>query len=215
MRSALIAMLAAGTMAGSAAQAPQPVGGPIATVPVPPGDGPSRALGRPNRGLLLNGVQLPSEGEWYRTWDPILKRSPNRGWRRWGTTRLLSVLEQVAAERALDDPAAPPLLIGDLSRPHGGAFGKRYGGLGHASHQNGLDADVYYPRRDGLPLAAYKPSQVDRRAAQDLVDRFVAAGAQYVFVGTALGLRGPRRVVQVLAHHNDHLHVRLRPGAGA
>jgi hypothetical protein len=52
---------------------------------------------------------------------------------------------------------------------------------------------------------------VDRVLAQDLVDRFVAAGAQYVFVGYRVGLRGPRRVVQAIPHHDDHLHVRLRP----
>jgi hypothetical protein len=31
-----------------------------------------------------------------------------------------------------------------------------------------------------------------------------------VFVGPSLGLRGPPRVVQELAHHDDHLHVRIR-----
>jgi hypothetical protein len=32
---------------------------------------------------------------------------------------------------------------------------------------------------------------------------------QSVFVGTRTGLTGPRKVVQVLAHHNDHMHVRI------
>ncbi len=44
--------------------------------------------------------------------------------------------------------------IGDLSRPNGGVFDERFGGRGHASHQNGLDVDVYYPRRDGQELRA-------------------------------------------------------------
>jgi hypothetical protein len=49
--------------------------------------------------------------------------------------------------------------------------------------------------------------------AQDLVDRFVAAGAQRVFVGPRVGLRGPRGIVARLAHHDDHLHVRIpNPG---
>ena len=34
------------------------------------------------------------------------------------------------------------------------SFGRRFGGLGHASHQNGLDVDVYYPRIDGRELRA-------------------------------------------------------------
>ena len=59
----------------------------------------------------------------------------------------------------------------------------RFGGLGHASHQNGLDADIYYPRMDGQERRPYKPSQVDVDLAQDLVDRFVAAGARVVYVG--------------------------------
>jgi murein endopeptidase len=104
------------------------------------------------------------------------------------------------------------VLVGDLSRPHGGYFGARYGGLGHASHQSGLDVDVYYPRRDGRERAALRPSQVDRRLAQELVDRFRASGAIRIFVGPDLHLRGPRRIVTPLIHHDDHLHVRYAPG---
>ena len=64
------------------------------------------------------------------------------------------------------------------------------------SHQNGLDADVYYPRRDGRERARGAPRMVDQRLSQDLVDRFVAAGARYVFTGPSLSLRGPRRIVR-------------------
>ena len=81
----------------------------------------------------------------------------------------------------------------------------------HASHQNGLDVDIYYPRLDGTERRPFKPAQVDETLAQDLVDRFVDAGAQYVFVGPRLSLKGPRKVVSALVHHDDHLHVRLRP----
>jgi murein endopeptidase len=100
--------------------------------------------------------------------------------------------------------------IGDLSRPRGGDFGPRYGLPGHASHQNGLDVDLYYPRRDGLERAPRGAAGIDRRLSQDLVDRFVRAGAQRVFVGPSTGLRGPPGVVQRLAHHDNHLHVRIR-----
>ena len=107
-------------------------------------------------------------------------------------------------------PDAPRIGIGDLSRPNGGDFGPRYGRPGHVSHQNGLDADVLYPRKDGTERRATKPSQVDRELAQDLVDRFVAAGASKVFVGPHLNLKGPRNVVVPLIYHDDHLHVRIR-----
>jgi murein endopeptidase len=160
-------------------------------------------------GKLRRGVQLPAEGPDWFTWDPVLKRKPDRGWRRWGTDRLVRVLLRVTEEYRRTHPEAPRVGIGDLSRPHGGSFGAQYGSLGHASHQNGLDADVYYPRTDGKELRPYKTTLVDRRLAQDLVDRFRAAGAQVIFVGPNVGLHGPPSRVQKLVKHDDHLHVRL------
>jgi murein endopeptidase len=171
----------------------------------------SRAVGKPFHGRLVGGVELPAAGTHFVTVDPVTGDSPNRAGRRYGTDRLVEVLLAVAAEHAAAHPEAPRLVIGDLSRPHGGRFGRAYGGDGHRSHQNGLDADVYYPRRDGLERKPTRVAQVDRRLAQELVDRFVAAGAQFVFVGPRTGLRGPRKVVMTLANHDDHLHVRIRP----
>jgi murein endopeptidase len=169
---------------------------------------------------LRHGVQLPAESFDWITWDPALKRTPNRWWRRWGTVKLVDTTELVLREYHDAHPDAPRVLVGDLSRPHGGFFGARYGGLGHNSHQNGLDVDIYYPRTDGLERAARRPDQVDVVAAQELVDRFVAWGAIKVFVGPDLPLHGPRRIVTPLVYHDDHLHVRLsarrvnRPVAG-
>jgi len=202
-----------------ASVAPPTVAAPPAPVPAPAGTaGPStrsRALGRPERGRLRGGVQLAEAGPEWVTWDPILKRVPNRPWRRWGTDALVATLQRVLAEYRVAHPQAPAVLVADLSRPHGGVFDNRYGGLGHASHQNGLDVDVMYPRRDGRLRHAWRPDQVDLALAQDLVDRFVAAGAQYVFVGLRTRLRGPRDVVQAIPHHDDHAHVRIRrPTAG-
>lgn len=161
-------------------------------------------------GKLRRGVQLPAEGPDWFTWDPVLKRTPDRGWRRWGTDRLVRTLLEVIEQYRLENALAPRVGIGDLSRRHGGDFGVRFGGLGHGSHQNGLDADVYYPRVDGLERRAYRPSQVDQLLAQDLLDRFVAAGARVIYVGPSLRLEGPRKVVVPLVHHDDHMHVRLQ-----
>ena len=161
-------------------------------------------------GKLRRGVQLPAEGPDWFTWDPVRKRIPNRGWRRWGTDRLVRTVLEVIEDYRLDNALAPRVGIGDLSRRHGGDFGRRFGGLGHGSHQNGLDADIYYPRWDGQERRPFKPSQVDRDLAQDLVDRFVAAGARAIYIGPSLDLTGPRKVVVPLVHHDDHLHVRLQ-----
>ena len=169
----------------------------------------SLAIGRPNRGRLVNGLQLPGTGPDWVTYDPILHQVPNRPDRRWGTDRLLAFLLFVLRDYRLANPGAPPVLIGDLSLPYGGPFGSDFGGLGHASHQNGLDVDVVYPRRDGQLRPPDKVADVDRALAQDLVSRFVGAGAQFVFVGTRVGLGGPPEVVQAIPHHNDHVHVRI------
>jgi murein endopeptidase len=183
---------------------------PPATVDPPIAWRASQALGKPYDGRLVDGVQLPAEGVNFWTYDWGLRTSPNRPWRRWGTDRLVRTLLDVLAAYRVQHPEAPRVGVADLSRPHGGRFGRRFGGLGHASHQNGLDADVLYPRVDRLERRAWSPALVDRTLAQALVDGFVAAGARQVFTGPALGLRGPRRVVVDLIHHDDHLHVRIR-----
>ncbi len=169
----------------------------------------SVSAGKPWRGALFRGVQLPADGRDFFTWDFPWRTAPNRPWRRWASDRTLAVILRVLAEYRAAHPEAGRVGIADLSRPHGGDFGKRFGGLGHASHQNGVDADILYPRIDLLELAPAKPGQIDRPLAQDLVNRFVATGAQYVFVGHRTGLSGPRKVVQRLVHHDDHMHVRF------
>ena len=63
------------------------------------------------------------------------------------------MLVDVARKYRAAHPRAPRMAIGDLSRPRGGDFGPQFGYIGHASHQNGLDADIYYPRADGRPRA--------------------------------------------------------------
>jgi murein endopeptidase len=169
----------------------------------------SVAVGSQTAGRLEHGVRLPAEGRAFFTWDPVLRRSPNRSWRRWGTDRLVRVVLGVARDFHAAHPRAARLAVGDLSRPHGGDFGPRFGYIGHASHQNGLDVDVYYPRADGRELAPRDATEIDRALSQELVDRFLAAGAQVIFVGPNTALRGPLGRVEALVHHDNHLHVRL------
>jgi murein endopeptidase len=118
----------------------------------------------------------------------------------------------VIRDYAASNPRAPRLGVGDLSRPRGGDFGPEYGLPGHVSHQNGLDVDLYYPRLDSRLIAPKSVDQIDLRLAQDLVDRFVEAGAEKVFVGPNTGLTGPPGVVVPLVNHDNHVHVRLPGG---
>ena len=169
----------------------------------------SEALGLPQAGRLVRGVQLPAEGAHFFTWDPIRRRSPNRAWRRWGTDDLVRTTLRVVHAYAVAHPNAPRVGIGDLSRPHGGDFGAAFGAIGHATHQNGLDVDVYYPLRSGAERAPLSVDEVDLGLAQDLVDRFVRAGSVKVYVGPNTGLTGPPGVVEAIPLHDNHLHARV------
>ena len=175
----------------------------------------SRPIGKPGRGRLVNGVPFPEESDFWFTWDFPEGFSPNPQWRRYGTEKLVLTLECVLSAYGARHPELARLGVADLSRTHGGSFGRKYGGLGHGSHQNGLDVDVLMPRLDLCECAPQSSTEVDAVHAQELADAFVAAGAQYLFVSPVLYrqglLRGPRGVVIPLRFHDDHIHVRIRP----
>jgi hypothetical protein len=168
----------------------------------------SHAVGVPHIGTLVDGVRLPQESPDWVTWDPVRDRVPNRANRLYGTDELVRLAVDVIASYRLAHPNAPRVVIGDLSLRGGGEIDE------HASHENGLDLDVYYPRRDGRELPPMTVNQVDTRLAQDLLDRFVEAGASVVFVGYSVPLSGRPGVVVPYANHDNHMHVRIGPGGG-
>ena len=165
----------------------------------------SEAHGVPFGGHLHDGVALPVEGRDWITWDPANDQVPNRAWRLHGTDKLVRTVVRIARAHRAANPGAPPLLIGDLSATEGGPLDH------HVSHQNGLDVDIYYPRLDRKPLEPTSVDQIDLALAQDLVDRFAAAGAQFIFVGYNTPLSGLAGRVQPYRYHDNHLHVRLYP----
>jgi murein endopeptidase len=168
----------------------------------------STAVGLPEAGRMVRGVRLPATGRSFFTWDPVQRERPNRGWRRWGTDELIRTTLDVIRGFHRDHPKIR-VGIGDLSRPRGGDFGPQYGFIGHASHQNGLDVDVYYPRLDERERAPRRVDQIDLELSQDLVDRFVASGAERIFVGPNTPLTGPPEIVEPLVNHDNHMHVRI------
>ena len=158
-------------------------------------------------GSLDAGTQLPVQGPGWVTWNPVEDSVPNAPHRLYGNERTIrKTLSVIAAYRAAN-PRAPLVVVGDISFRRGGPM------EAHRSHQNGLDVDVYYPRRDGALREPRTTRQIDRRLAQDLVDRFVAAGARMVFVGYSTDLRGPKDVVIPYPNHENHMHVRFPPPA--
>ena len=175
----------------------------------------SRAVGTPSRGRLVRGVPFPAQTDYAFTWELPTGSSPSPAWRRYGTEKLVLTLQCVLSRYRSHHPDAARVGVADLSLPGGGPFGRRYGGLGHRSHRNGLDVDVLSPRIDGCECPAEVPEEVDTARAQELIDAFVRAGVRYVFVSPLLHERlllwGPRGVVIPLAHHDTHMHVRIRP----
>jgi hypothetical protein len=164
------------------------------------------SVGLPFSGSLIDGTQLPIEGVNWVTWNPTTDSVPNEPRRLYGNERTIRAILSVTRGYRSTHPNAPRVVVGDISREGGGPLTDE-----HVSHQNGLDVDVYYPRLDGQLSAPTSHDQIDFRLAQALLDRFVAAGAQMVFVGYSTGLRGPAGVVIPYANHENHMHVRFPP----
>lgn len=82
--------------------------------------------------ILRNERLADSSADWLKLMQPRM--------RGFGTHQLTKILEWSAARVKALDPRSERLQIGDISNEDGGKCG------GHASHQNGLDADVVYLR---------------------------------------------------------------------
>jgi penicillin-insensitive murein DD-endopeptidase len=104
-----------------------------------PAPGPSRPIGAYANGCLAGAQSLPITGP---TWQ-VMRLSRNRNW---GTPRLVQFLER------LGDNAKKVgwngLLIGDMAQPRGGPMSS-----GHASHQIGLDVDIWFTPMPGHVLS--------------------------------------------------------------
>ncbi len=94
-------------------------------------------------------VQLPESGP---TWQ-AMRLSRNRNW---GQPEMIEFLKELSVVATQVGWAG--LYIGDISQPRGGPMTS-----GHASHQIGLDADVWMlpPRRLNLTAAEREKTQLD------------------------------------------------------
>src|SRR5437867_7793378 len=88
-----------------------------------------RTVGFYSKGCLAGAAALPING---RTWQ-VMRLSRNRNW---GHPKLVELLERLSEKGA--KVGWPGLLVGDMSQPRGGPML-----TGHASHQVGLDADIW------------------------------------------------------------------------
>ena len=90
----------------------------------------ARSIGFYSRGCLAGAVAIPTDGE---TWQ-VMRLSRNRNW---GHPKLVAMVKRLAGDVAAKD-GWQGLLVGDISQPRGGPML-----TGHASHQIGLDADIW------------------------------------------------------------------------
>lgn len=90
----------------------------------------ARSVGSYAKGCLAGGKELPVDGAYHQ----VMRLTRHRNW---GHPALVAFVEELA-EKAHQRAGWPGLLIGDMAQPRGGPML-----TGHASHQIGLDADIW------------------------------------------------------------------------
>ena len=113
----------------------------------------ARAVGSYARGCVAGAVALPIDGQ---TWQ-VMRLSRNRNW---GHPRLIAFLERIG-KRVPEINGWPGLLVGDISQPRGGPML-----TGHASHQLGLDADIWLTP---MPSRRLNREEREMMSATDMV----------------------------------------------
>ncbi|AYD03321.1 penicillin-insensitive murein endopeptidase [Neorhizobium sp. NCHU2750] len=182
------------------------------------------------KGCMAGAVALPTDGP---TWQ-AMRLSRNR---RWGNPAMISLLERFSsdAERL---GWGTGILVGDISQPRGGPMIN-----GHASHQVGLDADIWFTPKPAQPLTVEEREDlpftsmldkskfltVDPRKWTDTHARLIMQAASYpqvqrIFVNPAIKKRlcetwtGDRSLlgkVRPFYGHDEHFHIRINCPAGA
>jgi penicillin-insensitive murein DD-endopeptidase len=223
-RSGLAASTIAALLAGVAAHAQERPAKHVFGLVNDPVPLEARAIGSYARGCLAGGRELPVNGP---AWQ-AMRLSRNRNW---GHPDLLDYIERLARDAQKKDDW-PGLLVGDLAQPRGGPMLS-----GHASHQIGLDADIWLkpmPKRrlsraerermsavsmlaeDGLSVDrdVWTPGHVKllkRAASYDEVARIFVHPAIKKAVCEAVGReRGWLRKIRPWWGHHYHFHVRLK-----
>ena len=91
---------------------------------------PTRVIGFYAKGCIAGAEALPINGD---TWQ-VMRLSRNRNW---AHPDMVALLKRLSA-KAHKDAGWPGILVGDMAQPRGGPMF-----TGHASHQVGLDADIW------------------------------------------------------------------------
>lgn len=104
-----------------------------------PSVGAAQVHGFYSKGCVTGAVAMPTDGP---TWQAMrLERN-----RRWGHPDLIALVQKLSRDAVAD--GWPGLLIGDIAQPRGGPMLS-----GHASHQVGLDADIWLTKMPNRRLS--------------------------------------------------------------
>ncbi len=104
---------------------------------------PAKSYGFYSKGCFAGGVEMAADGP---NWQGM-RLSRNR---HWGHPELVRTVQALARDAAADGWRG--LLLGDMSQPRGGPML-----TGHASHQIGLDADIWF-----MPMPSRRLSEAER-----------------------------------------------------
>src|SRR5882724_685796 len=189
---------------------------------------PVRAIGAYNKGCIAGAAKMPITGD---TWQ-VMRRSRNRNW---GHPDLVALLKRLS-EKAHKDAGWPGILVGDMGQPRGGPALS-----GHASHQIGLDADIWLtPMPDHLlsreereEMSATMMVRDDRLDIDPKVwtpghlavirDAALEPSVQRIFVNAAIkkalcreakGDKSWLSKVRPWYGHDYHFHIRMRCPSG-
>jgi penicillin-insensitive murein endopeptidase len=159
-------LLAAASLASPAAQ--PAVAQPAAAwgaVPAPL-PGPARIIGGTSLGCIAGAVALPADGP---GWQAV-RVSRNR---HWGHPMLVDFLRDFTG--AAQARGFPTIWVGDMGQPRGGPMP-----YGHASHQNGLDVDIWLELspKPALPPAAREAISVPSLVRADEARNFGSPATQ-------------------------------------
>jgi penicillin-insensitive murein endopeptidase len=190
--------------------------------------GPSIPVGSYAKGCIAGAVQLPTDGPGWQA----MRLSRNRNW---GTPELVGFIAALAQSAAQD--GWPGVLVGDMGQPRGGPMKG-----GHASHQTGLDVDVWLQPMPGHTLSADERETLSAlsvlKKGTRLVDPKRFGEAQRLLIYRAARLPGVARIfvapgikkslcsitwrdpsflnkIRPWYGHDDHFHVRLSCPEGA
>ena len=106
----------------------------------------TQAYGSYAKGCIAGAVAIPTDGP---AWQ-AMRLSRNR---RWGHPEMIALLEQFSQDA--QKLGWPGLLLGDISQPRGGPMLS-----GHASHQMGLDADIWFTPMPDRRMSAQEREQL-------------------------------------------------------